>query len=165
MRCCSKFKQKVTDLKFSSCSASNCCCSWLCFLPEGVLGSSNVSSWLARSVSTSFSANKLFRSSWRTATCQGTIWFRPAFAKWYDFLLRWIKYTTKSIVNSAEGMCDVWPLFGQLFHAKQQSHIWALKNTPSITENSLPLPAVKANSAVNPCWKKRTDKVHFKQTC
>lgn len=128
MRCCSKFKQKVTDLKFSSCSASNCCCSWLCFLPEGVLGSSNVSNWLARSVSTSFSANKLFRSSWRTATCQGTIRFRPAFAKWYNFLLR-IKYTTKSIVNSAEGMCDVWPLFGQLFHAKEQSHIWASKET------------------------------------
>lgn len=61
----------VTNLKFSSCNNSNCCWSWLCFLPDGVLGSSNVSSWLARSVKTSFSANKLFRSSWRRATCPG----------------------------------------------------------------------------------------------
>lgn len=36
--------QTRTNLKFSSCNNSNCCWSWLCFLPEGVLRSSNASS-------------------------------------------------------------------------------------------------------------------------
>lgn len=62
-------RRKWLNLKFSSCRVSSCCCNWLCFLPDGVLGSSNVSSWLARSVRTSFSANKLFCSSCSTATC------------------------------------------------------------------------------------------------
>lgn len=36
------------------------------------------------------------------------------------------------------------------------------QKTPSIADNTLPLSAIKANSAVNPCWKQSTDKVHFK---
>lgn len=56
-------------LKFSSWSCSICSWSWLCFFPDGVLGSSKESNWLARSVRTSFSARRLFRSSCRIATC------------------------------------------------------------------------------------------------
>ncbi len=62
-------KLHCVHLKFSSWNCSSCSCSWLCFLPDGVLGSSKVSSWLARSVKRSFSTRRLFLSSCSIVTC------------------------------------------------------------------------------------------------
>lgn len=161
MICYSTFSQQGTHLKFSSCSASNCCCSWLCFLPEGVLGSSNVSSWLALSVRTSFSANKLFRSSWRTATCPGTVKLvAPS-----QMMQLSVEGNSIKTLSSQRGEYVMLSLSLVNYFMQSSSHFWAKRHTPSITENSLPLPAVKANSTVNPCWKQGKDKVHFKQTC